>query len=99
MEWEQEGEGRESDTWSWVESLQQCNVATALQSDGREGRYRKSKKFVVKRELHSSDKIGRQGKKDQRPSSNSGPTLYRGVLYLLQLATSSRILSDTARNL
>ena len=34
---------------------------------------------VVSRELHSSDKIGRQGKKDQRPSSNSGPTLYRGV--------------------
>ena len=30
-------------------------------------------------ELHSSDRIGRQGKKDQRPSSNSGPTLYRGV--------------------
>ena len=30
-------------------------------------------------ELHSSDRIRRQGKKDQRPSSNSGPTLYRGV--------------------
>ena len=30
-------------------------------------------------ELHSSDRIGWQGKKDQRPSSNSGPTLYRRV--------------------
>ena len=34
---------------------------------------------VVSRELHSSDRIGQQGKKDQRPSSNSGPTLYRRV--------------------
>ena len=35
--------------------------------------------IIVSSELHSSDRIGRQGKKDQRPSSNSGPTLYRGV--------------------
>ena len=34
---------------------------------------------VVSSELHSSDRIGQQGEKDQRPSSNSGPTLYRGV--------------------
>ena len=34
---------------------------------------------VVSSELHSSDRIGRQGKKDQRPSLNSGPTLYHGV--------------------
>ena len=34
---------------------------------------------VVSSELHSSDRIGRQGKKGQRPSSNSKPTLYRGV--------------------
>ena len=34
---------------------------------------------VVSRELHSSNRIRRQGKKDQQPSSNSGPTLYRGV--------------------
>ena len=30
-------------------------------------------------ELHSSEGKRRQGKKDQRPRSNSGPTLYRGV--------------------
>ena len=30
-------------------------------------------------EHHSSDRIERQGKKDQRPSLSSGPTLYRGV--------------------
>ena len=30
-------------------------------------------------ELHSSDRIGQQGKKDQWPSWNSGPTLYCGV--------------------
>ena len=35
---------------------------------------------VVSTEVHSSDRIGRQGKKGRRPSSNSGPTLYRGVL-------------------
>ena len=35
--------------------------------------------IVVSRELHSSDRIGRQGKKDQRPSSNLGPMLYCGV--------------------
>ena len=34
---------------------------------------------VVSSELHSSDRIGRQGKKDQQPSLNSGPTLYRRV--------------------
>ena len=34
---------------------------------------------VVSSELHSPDRIGQQGKKDQRPSSNSGPTLYRRV--------------------
>ena len=33
----------------------------------------------TKSELHSSDRIGQQGEKDQRLSSNSGPTLYRGV--------------------
>ena len=36
-------------------------------------------KFVVNSELHSSDRIRQQGKKDQQPSSNSGPTLYCGV--------------------
>ena len=36
-------------------------------------------------EKSTAQRIGRQGKKDQRPSSNSGPTLYRGVS-----ATSSR---------
>ena len=39
---------------------------------------------VVSSELHSTDRIGRQGKKDQRPSSNSGPTLYRGVSPVLK---------------
>ena len=34
---------------------------------------------VVSSELHSSDRIGQQGKKDQRPSSDSGPMLYRRV--------------------
>ena len=35
--------------------------------------------FIERTELHSSDRIGRQGKKDQQPSSNLGPALYRGV--------------------
>ena len=34
---------------------------------------------VVSSELHSSDRIGQQGKKDQQLSLKSGPTLYRRV--------------------
>ena len=40
---------------------------------------RNRKTYVVSRELHSSDRIGRQGKNNQRLSSNSGPTLCRGA--------------------
>ena len=35
--------------------------------------------YVVSSELLSSGRIGQKGKKDQRPSSNLGLTLYRGV--------------------
>ena len=52
--------------------------------------------IVVSRELHSSDRIGRQGKMDQRPSLNSGPTLYRGVSAMRAIDPSRDPSSPTA---